>query len=330
MKRIVFFNLKGGVGKSATSTAISHMLAKVFGKRVLLVDIDPQGNSSSAFSEVDYFKLLTGQMEQRVSIQELLLDFEMDPHEGILKTKYENLDVIPAYLSLAEAEETIKADKVLPQQFKLKNQLDKIDEEYDYCIIDCSPSLSILNVNALVAADEVYIPMGVDAGSIMGARSVKNLVRMVKSYHPRLRIMGAFFTRYQQGKEVSKQAVNIFKGIMQDIELIPITIRNNKLVEESSWLQQPLLELDEKRTGTATVDYLYLTKYILDIDKADCTEKYFEYVEAEKELNRMKTLKSKKNSGKINEEQLRELKSLKKKYEGKKLKDFMDYFGEEV
>ena len=282
------------------------MMAKVFGKRVLLVDIDPQGNSSSAFSEVDYFKLLTGQMEQRVSIQELLLDSEMDPHEGILKTKYENLDVIPAYLSLAEAEETIKADKVLPQQFKLKNQLDKIDEEYDYCIIDCSPSLSILNVNALVAADEVYIPMGVDAGSIMGARSVKNLVRMVKSYHPRLRIMGAFFTRYQQGKEVSKQAVNIFKGIMQDIELIPITIRNNKLVEESSWLQQPLLEL------------------------ADCTEKYFEYVEAEKELNRMKTLKSKKNSGKINEEQLRELKSLKKKYEGKKLKDFMDYFGEEV
>lgn len=146
MKRIVFFNLKGGVGKSATSTAISHMMAKVFEKRVLLVDIDPQGNSSSIFSETDYFKLLTGQMKQRVSIQELLLDSEMDPHEGILKTKYENLDVIPAYLSLAEAEETIKADKVLPQQFKLKTQLDKLDEEYDYCIMDCSPSLSILNI----------------------------------------------------------------------------------------------------------------------------------------------------------------------------------------
>ena len=99
---------------------------------------------------------------------------------------------------------------MLPQQFKLKTQLDKLDEEYDYCIMDCSPSLSILNINALVAGDEVYIPMGVVAGSIMGARSVKNLVRMVKSYHPRLRIMGAFFTRYQQGKEVSKQAVNFF------------------------------------------------------------------------------------------------------------------------
>lgn len=204
MKRIVFFNLKGGVGKSATSTAISHMMAKVFGKRVLLVDIDPQGNSSSAFSEVDYFKLLTGQMEQRVSIQELLLDSEMDPHEGILKTKYENLDVIPAYLSLAEAEETIKADKVLPQQFKLKNQLDKIDEEYDYCIIDCSPSLSILNVNALVAADEVYIPMGVDAGSIMGARSVKNLVRDGKKLPSKAAYHGSILYKISAGKRSVK------------------------------------------------------------------------------------------------------------------------------
>ena len=131
MKRIVFFNLKGGVGKSATATSVSHMLAEVFGKKVLLVDIDPQGNSSSIFSEIDYFKLLTGQAEQKKSVQDILLDTELDPHEAISKTKYAKLDVIPAYLSLAETEETIKADKIVPQQFKLTNQLDKIDEEYD-------------------------------------------------------------------------------------------------------------------------------------------------------------------------------------------------------
>ena len=325
MKRIVFFNLKGGVGKSATATSVSHMLAEVFGKKVLLVDIDPQGNSSSIFSEIDYFKLLTGQAEQKKSVQDILLDTELDPHEAISKTKYAKLDVIPAYLSLAETEETIKADKIVPQQFKLTNQLDKIDEEYDYCIIDCSPSLSILNINALVAADEVYIPMGVDAGSLMGARSAKNVVRMVRSYRPRLHITGAFFTRYQENKEVSKQAINIFKAIMGDITLIPISVRNNRMVEETSWVQEPLCELDEKRKGTATIDYLFLTRYMMEIDKSEISKKYTEYIQAEKEMNRIKTLKSKKNSGKINDDQLIELKELKKKYDGKKLEDYIDF-----
>lgn len=322
MKTIVLFNLKGGVGKSSTVATVSHMLATIHKKRVLLVDIDPQGNSSCIFSEIDYFSLLSGKTDQKKSIQDMLLNPELDPHECIYSTNFDRLDVIPAYLTLAEAEETIKADKVIPQQFKLKNQLDKISSEYDYCLIDCSPSLSILNINALVSADEVYIPMGVDAGSIMGARSVLNLVKMVKTYHPRLKVAGAFFTRYQENKEVSKQAITIFDAIMKDITLIPITIRNNKMVEESSWVQQPLLELDPKAKGTATADYIFLTEYMLMIEKTDVISKYEKYCKAEKDLNKLRSLRNRKNKGlTINE---KDLKALEKEYKNKTLTDYID------
>ena len=86
-----------------------------------------------------------------------------------------------------------------------------------------------------------------------------------------------------------------------------------------------ICELDEKRKGTATIDYLFLTRYMMEIDKSEISKKYTEYIQAEKEMNRIKTLKSKKNSGKINDDQLIELKELKKKYDGKKLEDYIDF-----
>lgn len=323
MKTIVFYNLKGGVGKSATATAVAHMLASIHKKRVLLIDIDPQGNSSSMFSDLDYFALLSGETEQKLSVQDLLMDSKLDPKECIIHTKYEGLDVIPAYLSLAEIEELIKADKVVPQQFKLISQLEKINDEYDYCLIDCSPSLSILNINALVAADEVYIPMGVDAGSIMGARSVRNVVNTVKSYRPRLKIAGAFFTRYTANKEVTKQAERIYKNIMTDITLIPISIRNNKLVEESSWLQEPLLSLDGPKYSNVTIDYAFLTCYLMVTDKTECINEYEKYKTAEKDLNKLNRLKQNKRKKKNYPKD--ELQKLETTYKGKKLEDYTVY-----
>ena len=247
MKTIVFLNIKGGVGKSSSVTTIAHMLATIYKKRVLIADLDPQGNASTMFSSVDYVSMLLGkEAEQEVySMEDLLSDPELDPNECISHTKYEGLDIIPAYLTLAEAEERIKAVTFEPQQFKLRNQLDKIRDKYYYCIIDCSPSLSILNINALVAADEVYIPMTVDGGSLMGAKAVQNIVKNVKKYNQgRPHIAGAFFVRYDDTKNVSRSSAEIFNTIMPEVELFPIYTHVSKSLEENTWMQMPLLELD--------------------------------------------------------------------------------------
>ena len=158
MRTITFINNKGGVGKSSSSVIVAHMLTQM-GKKVLFVDVDPQGNSSSIFSDLDVIDLLANMIQgtetnQEVTVQDLFINSKMDIHEAIRKTRYENLDVIPALLTLAEIEEQLKADIKMPQQFRLKNHFKKIENEYDYCVIDCSPSISILNVNALAAADK--------------------------------------------------------------------------------------------------------------------------------------------------------------------------------
>ena len=155
MKTIAFINNKGGVGKTASVTSVAHMLATRYNKKVLVVDTDPQMNTTMMFSNVDFVsifnKIYKGGMENTAkNIETLLLNRNVDIHDCILHTDYENLDIIQSCLTLSEAEERIKGDVISPQQFKLKRHLKKVEDEYDYCIIDTSPSLSIININGLV------------------------------------------------------------------------------------------------------------------------------------------------------------------------------------
>ncbi len=269
MKTIIFLNNKGGCGKSASATSVSHMLAAGFGKKVLLADLDPQMNSTSLFSDVDFVQLFmqtykgTGGIRQK-SVEDLLLNRDMDIHECIRHTEYANLDIIPSYLTLSEAEERMKADVKSPQQFQLQRHLRAVQDEYDYCILDSSPSVSIINVNGLVAADEVYLPLRCDGGSLLGVAITMNLVETVSEYNPDLKVGGMFFTQWNSRKNVSKAVYDLLEEMFGQY-ILPVTIRPSKNIEEGSLVQKPLLAYDSgKRKSGVTEDYMKLTEYILN------------------------------------------------------------------
>jgi chromosome partitioning protein len=269
MKTIIFFNNKGGVGKTASVTSVAHMLASQYNKKVLIVDLDPQMNTTSMFNEVNFmkqfFEVYKGEKSGTdKSVEDLLLDTELDIHECIKKTEYDNLDIIPSYLTLSEAEERMKADVRTPQQFKLKEHLEKIQDEYDYCIIDTSPSVSIININGLVAADELYVPLRCDGGSLLGAAIVMNLYKVVSRYNSKLKMGGMFFTQWNGRKNVSKSVYNLLNEVFGQY-IIPVNIGTSKNVEESSLMQIPLLAYDSgKNKSKVTEDYLKLTEYIFE------------------------------------------------------------------
>lgn len=269
MKVIAFLNNKGGVGKTASVTTVAHIAATYSQKKVLLIDLDPQGNSSALYNDANIEELLSGLLQGKPvntiapSVENLLIDKTFDIHEAIRKTHYENLDIIPSYLTLAEVEERLKADILSPQQFRLANQLEKIKDEYDYCFLDCSPSISIININGLVAADEVYIPLKCDAWSAIGMCIARNLISTVTDYNRKLKLSGIFFTQWEGHKNVSQAVYGMLNGFVSE-ELLPITIRKSKLIEELSLMQKPLLAYDDQKGySKITKEYIALTEYIL-------------------------------------------------------------------
>ena len=154
MKTIIFLNNKGGVGKTATVNTVSHMMAEYFNKKVLLIDLDPQMNCSMMYSDINFTEIFNDicrgkNSQKRIGVEKLLLDKEANIYDCIEKTKYKNLDIIPSCLTLSRTEDLIKADVASPQQFRLKRKLAQLNDEYDYCIIDTSPSLSLINMNCI-------------------------------------------------------------------------------------------------------------------------------------------------------------------------------------
>ena len=276
MKTIVMINNKGGVGKTNSVTAISHILSQRLNKRVLMVDLDPQMNMTSMFCDVDFIDLFSnlynGSMEKGApSVEDLLMDSGMDVNDCILHTKYAGLDMIPAFLTLSEAEERLKADVRTPQQFRLRYHLDKLKDQYDFCIIDTSPSVSILNINGLAAAQEVFVPLRCDGGSLLGATITKNLIETVRTYNPGLRMGGMFFTQWNGRKNVSKTVYELMETAFGET-LLPYTIRVSKDVEESTLAQVPILDYAPR--AAVTGDYIALADYIAATDKAACRDAY--------------------------------------------------------
>ncbi len=269
MKTIIFLNNKGGVGKTASVTTVAHMMAEKYGKKVLIIDLDPQMNSTIMFSEVEFLKafheIRNGEkVGNSFGIERLLLDKNADIHECILKTDYENLDIIPSCLTLSNTEDLMKSDVATPQQFRLVRHLDSIKDEYDYCIIDTSPSLSLINMNGLAAADELYIPIKCDGFSLLGVGLVSTVFQTVSEYNKKLKMGGIFFTQWQGRKNVSKAVYELMEKEFGK-DLIPITIGTSKNIEESSLAQRPLLDYDSgKNKCKVTEDYIALTEYILN------------------------------------------------------------------
>ena len=265
------------MGKSASVITIAHMMAEK-GLKVLLVDIDPQGNTSNMFSEVDVITLLTNRLlnipETDIpSVGDLFVNRNADIKKCIRKTDYEGLDIIPSLLTLSEIEEQLKADITTPQQFRLKKHLEKVKDEYDFCLIDCSPSINILNVNALVASDSVYVPILCEAWSAIGMTSIKNLIEVVQDYNPGLKFEGYFFTQWSRTENVNISVYNLLSQYTFDY-MIPLTIARSKLVKEMSVLQVPIKEMDKNAREKITRDYLKLTDYILSNNKQELKKQY--------------------------------------------------------
>lgn len=272
MKTLAFFNVKGGVGKTTSATTIAHLLATQHNKKVLLVDLDPQSNTTTLFSnnELDILSLLRKVFVQNdlsalkvfpLTVGDLLVDSSIDVNNVIQPTSYEGLDILPAFLDLAEIEEKLKADILTPQQFRLKAHLDKVKDNYDYCILDLSPSINIVNINGLAMTDYVFTPLRCDLWGIAGYCIAKNLINTVSSYNSNLKLGGCFFVQWQSNNSISKQMREFMLTVLSD-QYIDIPIRRCVKVEEMTYEHKALADYANK--ATATDDYRALTEYIIN------------------------------------------------------------------
>lgn len=236
-KVISIANQKGGVGKTTTTINLSAALAEK-GKRILIIDIDPQGNTSSGFG-VD-------KNQKENTVYELILGYSTI-NEAIVRNVIPNLDLIPSNVNLAGAEIEL-IDKPHKEAI-LKNELDFIQEDYDFILIDCPPSLNVLTVNAMVASDAVLVPIQCEFYALEGLSQLIHTINLVRErLNPKLDIEGIVFTMYDSRTNLSQQVVeNVREHVTQKIynTMIP---RNVRLAEAPSY-GEPITVYDSKSVG---------------------------------------------------------------------------------
>ena len=234
---IAIANQKGGVGKTTTSINLSACLAEA-GQRVLIVDIDPQGNTTSGFGVPK-----TGNDK---TIYEVILN-ECDITEAIIPNVIDNLDMLPSNVNLAGAE--IDLIDVENREYTLKEAIAKVRDNYDFVILDCPPSLSMLTVNAMTAADTVLVPIQCEYYALEGLSQLIHTINLVKKkLNPDLELEGVVFTMYDSRTNLSLQVVeNVKDNLKQNIykTIIP---RNIRLAEAPSH-GLPINIYDPKSSG---------------------------------------------------------------------------------
>lgn len=242
-------NQKGGVGKTTTAINLSAALA-ADGKRVLLVDADPQANASSGLG-VDIRDL-------QASIYECLVN-GLDPHEAVIKTEVEHLDLIPSHIDLVGAE--IEMLNLPDREQLLKRVLQQVRGDYDYILIDCSPSLGLITVNALTAADSVIIPVQCEFFALEGIAKLLNTIKIIKSQlNPNLSIMGFVLTMYDNRLRLSNQVLDEVKRHFGDMVFRTVIARNVRLSEAPSH-GQTILDYEPKSKGALA--YKALAKEVM-------------------------------------------------------------------
>jgi len=241
---IAFCNQKGGVGKTTTSVNLAASLANL-GSRVLLVDMDPQGNAGSGIGLNKY------RIEK--SIYHALIG-DVETKDVIRKTEVPNLSIIPSNRDLIGAE--VELVSAYSREMKLKNALEGIKEDYDYIFIDCPPSLNLLTVNALAAADSVMIPVQCEYYALEGISELVHTIELIKSnLNPDLNIAGIVLTMFDARNNLSHQVEDEVRNHFKE-KVFNTTIPRSVKLSESPSHGLPILLYEPKSRGAVAYDQL--------------------------------------------------------------------------
>lgn len=254
-KVIAIFNQKGGVGKTTTNINLASALGKL-DKSVLVIDIDPQGNTTSGLG-VD-------KRDLEISIYDVLIN-GVDAQRAIIKTPFRNLSLLPSVVELAGAE--IELTSKIQRELRLKESIKGIVEDYDYTFIDCPPSLGLLTINALAAANSVLIPIQCEYYALEGVSMLMNTIQLVKrGLNPDLAIEGVVLSMFDGRNNLSIQVVDEVKKYFKGKVYTTLIPRNVRLAEAPSF-GLPILEYDAKSKGAEA--YFELANEFLEYEEED-------------------------------------------------------------